>query len=165
MGLAQLAAHRHAHPARRPARHRQSLIALDLAHRIIAGDPWPDGAPMTRPGAPVIYVDGENVPQILNERAVNWQMDRSNLYLLLPDEDDIILDLSQPHYQNKLAEMAYRQEPALIVVDSLGSIMGKGENAIEDVRQILAYLAQPRHAERLPPPSSSTTCARPTPPR
>jgi RecA-family ATPase len=68
-------------------------------------------------------------------------MDRRNLYLLLPDEDDIILDLSLPRYQDKLAEMAYRLEPALIVVDSLGSIMGKGENAIEDVRQILAYLA------------------------
>lgn len=119
----------------------KSLVALDLAQRIIAGDPWPDGSPMTRPGAPVIYVDGENVPQILNERAVKWQMDRSNLYLMLPDDDDIILDLSLPRYQDKLAEMAYRIEPALIVVDSLGSIMGKGENAIEDVRQILAFLA------------------------
>jgi KaiC/GvpD/RAD55 family RecA-like ATPase len=120
----------------------KSLVALDLAHRIIAGDPWPDGTPMTRPGASVIYVDGENVPQILNERAASWQMDRGNIYLLLPDEDDIILDLSQPRYQDKLAEMAYRLEPALIVIDSLGSIMGKGENAIEDVRQILAYLAR-----------------------
>jgi len=120
----------------------KSLVALDLAHRIIGGQPWPDGSPMTRPGAPVIYVDGENVPQILNERATNWQMDRGNIYLLLPDEDDIILDLSQPRYQDKLAEMTYRLEPALVIVDSLGSIMGKGENAIEDVRQILAYLTR-----------------------
>jgi len=120
----------------------KSLVALDLAHRIISGQPWPDGSPMTRPGAPVIYVDGENVPQILNERATNWQMDRGNIYLLLPDEDDIILDLSQPRYQDTLAEMTYRIEPALVIVDSLGSIMNKGENAIEDVRQILAYLTR-----------------------
>jgi putative DNA primase/helicase len=120
----------------------KSLIALDLAQRILAGGQWPDGSPMTRPGASVIYVDGENVPQILNERAANWQMDRGNLYLLLPDEDDIILDLGQPRYQDKLAEMAYRLAPALIIIDSLGSIMGKGENAIEDVRQILSYLTR-----------------------
>lgn len=119
----------------------KSMLALDLAHRIISGQPWPDGAPQTRPGARVIYVDGENVPQILNERAEQWQMLRQHIYLLLPDEDDVILDLSQPKYQDKLAQMAYRLEPALIVVDSLGSVMGKGENAIEDVRNLLAYLA------------------------
>ncbi len=119
----------------------KSMLALDLAHRIISGQPWPDGAAQTRPGARVIYVDGENVPQILNERAENWQMLRQHIYLLLPDEDDVILDLSQPKYQDKLAQMAYRLEPALIIVDSLGSVMGKGENAIEDVRNLLAYLA------------------------
>jgi len=119
----------------------KSMLALDLAHRIIAGQPWPDGQPMHRPGASVIYVDGENVPQILNERAEKWQMDRNNLYLLLPDEDDVILDLSTARYQDKLAQMAYRLAPGLIVVDSLGSVMGKGENAIEDVRALLAYLA------------------------
>jgi hypothetical protein len=119
----------------------KSMLALDLAHRLIAGDPWPDGAPMPRPGASVIYVDGENVPQLLNERAVAWQMPRDRLYLLLPDEEDIIIDLTQTKYQDKLAQMAYRLEPGLIVIDSLGSIMGRGENAIEDVRAILAYLA------------------------
>jgi hypothetical protein len=119
----------------------KSMLALDLAHRIISGLPWPDGAANTRPGASVIYVDGENVPQILNERAEQWQMLRQHIYLLLPDEDDVILDLSQPKYQDKLAQMAYRLEPALIIVDSLGSVMGKGENAIEDVRNLLAYLA------------------------
>jgi hypothetical protein len=119
----------------------KSMLALDLAHRIISGQPWPDGAAQTRPGARVIYVDGENVPQILNERAEHWQMLRQHIYLLLPDEDDVILDLSQPKYQDKLAQMAFRLEPALIVVDSLGSVMGKGENAIEDVRNLLAYLA------------------------
>jgi hypothetical protein len=37
--------------------------------------------------------------------------------------------------------MVYRLEPALVIVDSLGAVMGKGENAMEDVRALLGFLA------------------------
>lgn len=120
----------------------KSLIALDLAGRIITGQPWPDGAAMTQaPGRNVIYIDGENIPEVHNERALAWDLPRANLYPLLPDEEDMLIDLSGQKYQELLSQMVYRLEPALVVVDSLGAVMGKGENAVEEVRGLLGYLA------------------------
>ena len=119
----------------------KSMLALDLAGRIIAGQPWPDGAPQTEPGAPCIYVDGENIPEVHNERAAAWDLDRDQLYMLLPDEEDVLVDLSTTKYQELLSQMVYRLEPALVIIDSLGAVMGKGENAVEDVRALLGFLA------------------------
>jgi len=118
----------------------KSMIALDLAHRIISGRSWPDGSTMTRPGANVIYVDGENIPAVHNDRAVAWHMERTHLYMLLADEEDVLLDLSTDKYQEKLAQMVYRLEPALVIMDSLGSVLGRGENNVEDVRSLLGLL-------------------------
>lgn len=119
----------------------KSMLALDLAGRIIAGEPWPDGAPQAAPGAPCIYVDGENIPEVHNERAAAWNLDRDQLYMLLPDEEDVLVDLSSSKYQELLSQMVYRLEPALVIIDSLGAVMGKGENAVEDVRALLGFLA------------------------
>lgn len=119
----------------------KSMIALDLAGRIISGQPWPDGSPATAAGRPIIYIDGENIPQVHNERAQSWGLPREQLYMLLPDEEDILIDLSGQKYQELLTQMVYRLEPALVIVDSLGAVMGKGENAVEEVRDVLGYLA------------------------
>lgn len=119
----------------------KSMLALDLAGRIIAGQPWPDGAPQAAPGAPCIYVDGENIPEVHNERAAAWNLDREELYMLLPDEEDVLVDLSTTKYQELLSQMVFRLEPALVIIDSLGAVMGKGENAVEDVRALLGFLA------------------------
>jgi hypothetical protein len=118
----------------------KSLVALDIARRVIHGDPWPDDQP-AGPPAPVVYVEGENVPQILNERATRWGMDTGRLYLMLPDPGDCLIDLSSTQYQDKLAWMVHTVRPALLVIDSLGSVMGSGENAVEDVRELMAYLS------------------------
>lgn len=118
----------------------KSVLALDLCNRIIQGTNFPDGAPIPNPGAPVIYVDAEAVPQIVNERAVNWQMDTSKLYLMLPPIDDM-LDFGRQEDRDRLVEMTYTIRPELIIIDSLSSISSKGENAIEDVRSILGFLS------------------------
>jgi len=47
----------------------KSLVALDLCRRIIHGEPFPDATPVTTPGAPVLYVDADAVPQITITRA------------------------------------------------------------------------------------------------
>jgi hypothetical protein len=119
----------------------KSMLGLDLARRIIAGEDWPDGSAQTRPGANVIYVDGENIPQVHNDRAVAWGLPRERLYLLLASEEDVLLDLSTAKYQEVLAQMVFRLEPALVVIDSLGAVLGRGENAVEDVRALLGYLS------------------------
>ncbi len=118
----------------------KSLVALDLCKRIIEGGKFPDGLPVPRPGAPVLYVDAENVPQIINERAAMWKMDTSKLYLLLPQVDNM-LDFSKPDDQYRLIEKVYDIRPELVIIDSLSSISSKGENAIEDVRTILSFLS------------------------
>jgi hypothetical protein len=118
----------------------KSFLALDLARRIIAGDTFPDGAPVRTPGANVIYVDAEQVPQLINERAVAWEMDRARLFLMPPEPNDMI-DFSRPEYQDRLTEMLYALQPALVVIDSLSSISSKGENNVEDVRGLLGFLS------------------------
>ena len=118
----------------------KSLVALDLARRIIHAEAWPDGAAQSRAGWPILWIEAENVPQILAHRAELWQMDARKLYLALPDDGDLIIDLSTDKYQERVFRMATRIKPGLVVVDSLGSIMPGGENGVEDVRQILSYL-------------------------
>ena len=117
----------------------KSYLALDLVRRIIAGEPFPNGVPQPLPGANVIYVDAESVPQIISERAELWQMDRSRLYLMRP-MDRLFIDFGDQADRDHLVEMASQLEPALIVVDSLASISSKGENNVEDVRDLLGFL-------------------------
>ena len=118
----------------------KSFVALDLARRIIHAEPWPDGATQTRPGWPVLWIEAENVPQILAARAETWKMDTRKLYLVLPDDGDLMIDMSSPKYQELVFRMATRLKPGLIVVDSLSGILPGAENGVEDVRQILFYL-------------------------
>jgi hypothetical protein len=128
----------------------KSLVALDIANRAIGGDVWPDGAPVVGHGA-VIWVEGENNPTTLNERAQAWAMARDRIFPLLPTEKDPIIDLSDPTaiiedsvppetWQERLVSMTRRVFPRLIVIDSLGSITRRSENAVEEVRDIMAFL-------------------------
>lgn len=119
----------------------KSYVALDLAARVIAGASFPDQTPVTEPG-PVIYVDAENVPQIHSQRATAWGMDRSQLYLMGPAENRLMVDFSRHYDQDRLVEWAWAKQPALIVVDSLASISTKGENNVEDVRGIFTFLSR-----------------------
>lgn len=117
----------------------KSFVATDLAWRVIHDKGFPDGSPVKRPGANVIYVDAEMVPQILNERAGHYGLDRSKLFVMLPDPGELI-DLGREYYQKKLTEMAARLQPELIIIDSFSSIHAGGQNNVEDVRALLGYL-------------------------
>jgi hypothetical protein len=119
----------------------KSLVALDLARRMISGEPFPDGAAAQSPSSRVVYVDAEAIPQIQNERAEAWQMDRSRIWLMLPPEPYGMLDFGSETDQDELVDICCEVEPDLVVVDSLSSISAKGENNVEDVRVILGFLA------------------------
>ena len=118
----------------------KSYLALDLARRIIQRLDWPDGAPATRPGSNVVYVEAENVAKILNTRADDWEMDKTRLYPMLPAQGEMI-DFSQPECRDELREICYAVKPALAIVDSLSCITSKGENDVADVRQVLGFLS------------------------
>jgi hypothetical protein len=120
----------------------KSMLALDLANRITAGTPFPDGAPVPRPGAPVVYVEAEAVPQLHDQRTEWWQSDRSKLHLMLPGPDELFIDLNEPACRDRLVEMVTTVNPALVVVDSLSTISLKGENNKEDVVQLLGFLSR-----------------------
>ena len=81
------------------------------------------------------------VPQILNERAQNYQLDRSKLFVMLPDDYEMI-DFGLPKYKDRLVEMVSTIRPELVILDSLSSIHSRGQNNVEDVRDLLGYLAQ-----------------------
>lgn len=118
----------------------KSMIALDLCKTVMHGLPFPNGARNPYPeGAPAIYVDAEVVPQIIRERAMRWQMNMEQLYLMLPLPNEMV-DFSRSEYREMLRSMASSIKPGLIIIDSLSSITSKGENAIEDVRLILGFL-------------------------
>jgi KaiC/GvpD/RAD55 family RecA-like ATPase len=117
----------------------KSILALDWCYRIIHNQGFPDGAPIARPGANVIYVDAEGVPELINQRAEYFKMDRTKLFVMLADEGDM-LDLGSANYQDKLAEMATVLEPELIVIDSLSIAHQRGQNNVEDLRQLMGYL-------------------------
>jgi len=117
----------------------KSFVANDMAWRIIHNKGFPDGSPIARPGANVIYVDAEMVPQILNQRAEHYGLDRSKLFVMLPEVGEMI-DLGQPRYQDRLAEMAALLNPELIIIDSLSSVHSGGQNNVEDVRSFMGYL-------------------------
>jgi hypothetical protein len=118
----------------------KSLVALDLARRLTGGGAFPDGAPVPGQERPVLYVDAESVPQIQNQRAQAWGMDRSRLFLMMPDDPYEPIDFGSRACQDLLVDMCYHLEPDLVVIDSLGAIHLKGENNVEDVRAVLGYL-------------------------
>jgi len=116
----------------------KSLVALDLARRVIAGERWPDGSGQPVPGK-VIYVDAEFVPQLAAERAATWKMDTSRLFMMLP-EQNFFIDFCHEEDRDRLIEMVYAVQPALIVIDSMSSISSAGENNVDDVRGVLGFL-------------------------
>jgi hypothetical protein len=118
----------------------KSLVALDLARRIIHGLDSPCGRARFERGR-VIYVDAEAVPQIQNERAMGWDMDRSRLYPMLAREAYSMIDFGLDAHQDELVAMCYDLQPELVVVDSLSSVSMVGENNVEDVRALLTFLS------------------------
>lgn len=118
----------------------KSLLALDLAHRIVDGRVFPDDSPIPEPGRPCLYVDAEAIPQLHQARASSWNMDTKLLYLMLPQKYGMI-DFGAEHDRDRLVKMMDTIEPAFVVVDSLSTISIRGENNVEDVRTILGFLA------------------------
>ena len=119
----------------------KSFVGLDFSHRIIHDLGFPDGTPIPRPGANVIYVEAENIPQVTYERAKSYGMDQAKLYPMLADSEESI-DLSTPKYQDRLTEMVHLLKPELIVIDSLTSMHNGGQNNPEDLRPMIMYLVR-----------------------
>lgn len=119
----------------------KSFVGLDLAHRIINLGTYPDGTPVNRPGANVIYIDAESVPQILVERASHYGLDQSKLFPMLADSGELI-DLDKPKYQDRLTEMVNHLKPELIILDSISTSHSRDQNKVEEMRGFIGYLVR-----------------------
>ena len=119
----------------------KSFTVLDWSWRIIHNKGFPDHKPIPKPGCNVLYVDAEMVPQILNERATNYQIDRQKLFIMMPKVGEMV-DFAEGAYRDQLIEMVASLQPELVIIDSLSSIHSRGQNNVEDVRELLGFLTQ-----------------------
>lgn len=119
----------------------KTYLALDLARRLIESLPAPDEALFQRRSGTVVYVDAEDFLPDIYERATVWQMPLDRFYPIQRPPRDLI-DLARKDDQDQLIEMCYDLRPDLVIVDSLSSVNVKGENNIEDVREVLGFLME-----------------------
>lgn len=121
----------------------KSYLTLDLAQRLIGGQAAPDGGEFAPDalGRPIIYVDAEDFLPVLYRRVLAWGMDVGQFYPFQRPARSII-DLADPEYQDHLIDMAYELRPSLIIVDSLSRVNRRGENSIEEVREVLDIMVE-----------------------
>ena len=118
----------------------KSWLALDLARLVIDGGTWPDGQ-RTVGGGTVVWVEAENVLNMTLTRAKRMGVNLRRFWPLEPRKGDI-MDLTGGASRDDLIELVQQVQPDLIIIDSLSGITSKGENAVEDVRRLLAFLVE-----------------------
>ena len=139
----------------------KTYLSLDLASRIIQGLPAPDEQKFDNRTGNIIFVDTEDLLPEVWARWLAMGMDGSKFYPVRRPPRQLI-DLADPYYQDDLIDMCYDLRPDMVIVDSFSMAHLKGENTIEDVREILLFLDElPRefdcaefliHHPRKPPP-------------
>lgn len=117
----------------------KSWFVLDLARSVIHGGNWPDGSPVTETG-PVVWVEGEGIPQVVMQREEALQLDDSQLYMLHASEGSM-LDLASEMWRDELIELVGAVRPKLVIVDSLRSVSMNGTDRAEQVNPLLLFLS------------------------
>lgn len=102
---------------------------------------WPDGRPVTPTDrGPVVWVEGEGIPQEINERAVAMGIDVDRDFYMVIAPDGEMLDLSLPAWGNAVVDTVAAAKPSLIIVDSLSTITPNGQDRSEQVTPLLLWL-------------------------
>lgn len=120
----------------------KSYLTLDLARRIIANEPMPDGTPPARAGS-VLYVDAENRPMVLKQRLEPWTpAEQQGFFYMLPDDHRMMINFDDGDERDRFLTYVYQVRPALVIIDSYSTITLRGENNKEDVQMILGFLTR-----------------------
>jgi hypothetical protein len=53
-----------------------------------------------------------------------------------------MVDLGEPKYKELLLEMVYHLKPILVIIDSFSSVQTRGQNQVEDVRELLDFMTK-----------------------
>jgi putative DNA primase/helicase len=117
----------------------KTLVALDLANRILNGASFPDGQPTPCPGGPILYVTVE--AHLLIERASAWQVDLKRIFLKYIDYDSFF-DFSSQDQCEILSEEITFVQPDLVIFDSLPDITGRAEPRRASLQRLLVFLNQ-----------------------
>ena len=121
--------------AGRPATGK-TTVALDLAARITAGTPWPDGTQQDRPRDVVIWSGEDGLSDTLVPRLMAAGADLGRVHFVKGETFDIGKHL--PALRDEVQSVG---DVALIIVDPLVSVVGKGDsNNNGDVRRGLQPL-------------------------
>jgi hypothetical protein len=115
-------------------------VALDLGRRNIMGLPGPDGAPLDIRSGNIIYVDAEGFLPVVYNRLAGWDMNLNKFYPVQRPAREM-LDLGAKSNQDQLIDMCYDLKADMLIIDSLSTIISKGENNVEDFRDLLNFLA------------------------
>lgn len=119
----------------------KTYLALDLANRLLSCQRAPDDIEFQTRNNSVIFVDAEDfLPQIY-ERVSAWGMNTERFYPVRKPPREL-LDMTKQEYQDDLIDMCHNINPDLIIVDSLSSVNSRGENNIEDIRDVLNFFAE-----------------------
>lgn len=121
----------------------KSAVALDWLGKVTRGDPWPleDQSERGRPGN-ALWIETEASQQLLNIRSKTLNVDRRRLFIPTIDGDMLGQpDIWNESHRNQIINYIEAKEPRLIVLDSLGSASGRGENRKEDIAPVMEYFA------------------------
>jgi nucleotide-binding universal stress UspA family protein len=112
---------------------------LDLVRTLQQGGVWPDGQAVTDRG-PVVWIEGEGIPQEIEERAVAMGINtRKDFYIIVAPDGELI-DLSTSEWGNVVVDTVAAAKPALVVVDSLSTVTPNGQDRSEQVTPLLLWL-------------------------
>lgn len=112
---------------------------LDLVRTLQQGGVWPDGQAVTDRG-PVVWIEGEGIPQEIEERAVALGINTQKDFYMVVAPDGELLDLSLPDWGNVVIDTVAAVQPALVVIDSLSTVTPNGQDRSEQVTPLLLWL-------------------------
>ena len=119
----------------------KTYVALDLGHRIANGVSAPDREDFALSSRNVIYVDAEDFLPAIYDRTQTWGTNTEHFFPVQRPPRSLI-DMADQFYQDELIDMVYDLSPAVVIVDSLSSVNSRGENNIEDLREVLSFLVE-----------------------
>jgi hypothetical protein len=123
----------------------KSLVALDLARRIIHGSAFPDGAPPPSPARHVLLVDAEGSLSLLRHRVEAWGINPDRLFLMLSPTHTQVFSLETAEQMMRLFNLCRDIHPALVIIDALASAAPRSESSSRAARDFLGALSVIAH--------------------
>ena len=117
----------------------KSWQMMDLLLSIAAGIPWLDMFDTAQ--GPVLYIDSENGPQVMDNRLAKLIAGRgydSELPFYVQTAE--MIDLALPNYMKWLTSLVEQIKPVAVVLDSLNTLCSADDISSKEMRPVLVQL-------------------------